>query len=113
MLQVLRRVDKMLNADELVWTTARKKRRNGLVYSEWSQTARAKTSSSNRQEGIRYGKGKHRTRIHAPLLSRSLNPHPWRDQQQQRLGKGTHTDHFPGSLCDWRETVAQGMPAIP
>lgn len=89
MLQVLLRVDEMLNADEMVLTTARKKRRNGLVYSEWTQTARAKTSYSNRQEGIRYGRGKHRTHIHAPLLSRSLNPHPWRDQQQQRLGKVT------------------------
>jgi len=36
-------------------TTARKERRNGLVYSEWIETAKAKTSYSNRQEGIRYG----------------------------------------------------------
>ena len=52
MLQVLLCVDEMLNVDEMV----EKKRRNGLVYSEWTQTARAKTSDSNRQEGIRYGK---------------------------------------------------------
>lgn len=58
MLQALLRVYELLNAmsGELVLTTARKLRRNGLVYSEWTQAARTNKSNSKRQEGIRYGK---------------------------------------------------------
>lgn len=61
-------LDALLNAmsDEMILTTARKVRRNWWVYSEWTQKARTINSNSNRQEGIRYGKGKHRTHIPAP-----------------------------------------------